>query len=263
MRKRDDADRETAQLPREIGFARREKLEGGSDVSTDELRTLIEFSSELVAITGYDGHFGLLNMAWETTLGHSREELRSRPLIEFVHPDDREKTRTMIDRLMPGIPLFSFQNRYVCKDGSYRPIQWRGFTSAQAQRCYTVARDVSKQQQADEQRNAFDAVCEQSRDAILMGSLDGTITEWAGAGERLFGHSRDDLVGKLVAQFLSFEDGRPANLLDLPAPPAGADRVRAYFLHRNGIRIPVLVVATPIGNADTPVTGVIATMSPG
>lgn len=261
MRERDKPDGQATQLPREIELARRSKLEAGTEVSADELRTLIELSSDLVAITGYDGYFKLLNMAWETTLGYSRDELRSKPFMDFVHPDDRDKTVYMVNRLLPGVSQFLFQNRYLCKDGTYRPILWRGFSSADSQRYYTVAREVSKVQEADEQRNMLDVICEQSRDAIVVGSVDGTITEWTGAAERLFGYSRDEVVGESMTRFLSRDDGTPAHLLDLPAPPADADRVRAFFLHRNGTPVPVLVAAAPVGNADTPVSGVIATIS--
>jgi PAS domain S-box-containing protein len=262
MRDHKSAEWDAAQLPREVELARRSKLEGGAEISADELRTLLELSSELVAITGYDGHFRLLNMAWESALGHTREELRAKPFMEFVHPDDREKTVNMVNRLLPGVPLFSFQNRYICKDGTYRPIHWRGFSSVHGQRYYTVAREVSKEQQAEEQRTILDVVCEQSRDAILMGSASGIITEWTGAGERLFGYSRDELIGESMMRFFSDEAGRPTQLLDLPSPTADADRVRAHFLHRNGTRVPVLVAISPVGNADTLVTGVIATISP-
>jgi len=190
------------QLPREMELASRAKLEGGADVPPEQLRTLIELSSELIAITGYDGHFRLLNMAWETTLGHTRDELRAKPFMEFVHPEDREKTMYMVQLVQPGVPLFSFQNRYLCKDGTYRPIHWRGFTSAQAQRYFTVARDVSQSRVADEQRNALEVICEQSRDAIVMGAANGVITEWTGAAERLFGYERKEVMGQPITRFL-------------------------------------------------------------
>jgi len=249
------------QLPRELELANREKLEGSSEIRPEELRTLIELSSDLIAITGYDGHFQLLNKAWETTLGYSRDELRAKPFFEFVHPDDCEKTATMVQRLLPGVPLFSFQNRYLCKDGTYRPIHWRGFTSVDAQRYYTVAREVSQAQAADEQRNAFDVICEQSRDAIIIAAANGVITEWTGAAERLFGYSRSEVLGELISRFVFDLAGNSRHLLDLPGPADDTDRVRASFLHRDGQRRPVLVAVTPVGNADALVAGCIATIS--
>jgi PAS domain S-box-containing protein len=261
MPDRDKRDAKGLLLLREMELASRSKLEGSIDVLPEELRTLIELSSDLIAITGYDGHFRLLNMAWETALGYTREELRAKPFLEFVHPDDREKTITMVQRLQPGVPLFSFQNRYQSKDGTYRPIHWRGFTSSHAECYYTVSRDMSAVQAADEQRNVLDAIYEQSRDAIVMAAANGVITEWTGSAERLWGYSRDEIIGQLITRFLFDEKGQPVHLLDLPTPAPDADRVRAIFLHRNGNRLAVCVAATPLLNADAHVTGVIATIS--
>lgn len=77
------------------------KLEGhlvklGYDVSAVAAHELgdrfFENAIDLPCFLDFDGHFKRLNPAWERTLGFSREELMSRPFIEFVHPDDRERT---------------------------------------------------------------------------------------------------------------------------------------------------------------------------
>jgi PAS domain-containing protein len=51
-----------------------------------ELDQLFNLSSDLFCIAGFDGYFKRLNPAWEQTLGISREELLSRPYVEFIHP---------------------------------------------------------------------------------------------------------------------------------------------------------------------------------
>jgi len=51
-----------------------------------------ELSRDLLCTSGFDGVFQQLNSAWTETLGWSEAELRSRPFVEFVHPDDRART---------------------------------------------------------------------------------------------------------------------------------------------------------------------------
>jgi len=58
----------------------------------DDLREFIELSLNLLCIAGTDGYFKHVNPAWETSFGFTREELLSRPYLEFVHPEDREAT---------------------------------------------------------------------------------------------------------------------------------------------------------------------------
>ncbi|MGK2935071.1 MAG: PAS domain S-box protein [Gemmatimonadaceae bacterium] len=47
---------------------------------------------DMLCLLGFDGYFRRLNPAWEKTLGFTREELMSRPFLEFVHLHDRERT---------------------------------------------------------------------------------------------------------------------------------------------------------------------------
>ena len=57
-------------------------------------------------------------------LGYTEQEALTRRYLEFVHPDDRERTNAKRNELMEGETTVSFDNRYVCKDGSYRWIEW-------------------------------------------------------------------------------------------------------------------------------------------
>ncbi len=124
----------------------------------EELETLFETSRDLLCVTGFDGYFRRLNPAWEKTLGFTREELQARPFIEFVHPDDRKPTEAEAAKVVGGASAVLFENRYRCKDGSYRWLSWN-VTPLRGQRLsYGTARDVTEQKQvADELRKAREA----------------------------------------------------------------------------------------------------------
>ena len=107
-------------------------------------------SLDMLCITHFDGYFMDLNPAWEKTLGFTIEELKSKPFIEFVHPDDREATIAEAQKLMTGVDTISFENRYVCKDGSYKWILWSATVSQAEQLYYAVARDITKRKQTEE-----------------------------------------------------------------------------------------------------------------
>ena len=116
-----------------------------SNRPTPEAERFFEGALDLLCIAGFDGYFKQLNAAWEQTLGYSTEELTSRPFIEFVHPDDRESTLAEADKLSQGVDTIAFENRYRCKDGSYRWLEWRVRSSAEDRQLLAVARDITAQ----------------------------------------------------------------------------------------------------------------------
>jgi len=92
-----------------------------------EYRRFFDVTIDLMCIAGTDGYFRKTNPAFERELGWSAEELESRPFVDFIHPDDVEKTVREVAKLAEGIPTVSFENRYQCKDGSYKLLRWTSY----------------------------------------------------------------------------------------------------------------------------------------
>jgi len=78
-----------------------------------------EVSHDLLCTAGFDGVFRTLNAAWTQTLGWSETELRSRPFVDFIHPDDRERTERETASLAQGGLTVDRVNRYATKDGGW------------------------------------------------------------------------------------------------------------------------------------------------
>lgn len=110
-----------------------------------ERGTFWNVSEDLLCIAGVDGFFRKLNAAeWERKLGWNEETLLSRPFIDFVHPDDREDTLNELENLGRGHRTINFTNRYRCRDGSQRSLQWNAVPSDDRSKVFAVARDVSE-----------------------------------------------------------------------------------------------------------------------
>jgi PAS domain S-box-containing protein len=111
-----------------------------------------ELSIDMLCVLHFTGYFRRLNAAWESTLGFTREELMSRPFLEFVHPDDRERTLGQNRDVRAGGHARLFENRYLCKDGSYRWLLWNSTRDEGRQVIYGVARDITERKHAEQER---------------------------------------------------------------------------------------------------------------
>jgi PAS domain S-box-containing protein len=98
------------------------------------------------------GYFLKLNPAWETTLGYSLEELQSRPMFDFVHLDDLQRTIDQNRAVKTGGQALAFENRYRCKDGSFRWLLWNATPDFERQLIYAVARDITERKRSEEER---------------------------------------------------------------------------------------------------------------
>src|SRR5258707_5862727 len=104
---------------------------------------------DLLAIASFDDYFIQLNPAWEATLGFSADELRSKSLLELVHPEDRTTTAEHLTRLKLGTAPRYFENRYLCRDGSFRWLDWTAAPFATEQLVYVFARDITSRKAAE------------------------------------------------------------------------------------------------------------------
>src|SRR6201997_3100955 len=114
-----------------------------------ELDQLFNLSSDLFCIAGFDGYFKRLNPAWEQTLGISREELLSRPYVEFIHPDDREITRKEAQKIAGGEVTFSFENRFRRGDDTYIWLLWNATPDSDQGLIFAAARDITLRKRAE------------------------------------------------------------------------------------------------------------------
>lgn len=114
-----------------------------------EYKTFFDVSPDMLCIAGTDGYFKRVNPAFERTLGWSEEELLGRPFVDFVHPDDVERTLRETENLARGIPTVSFENRYRRADGGYERLEWTCHPEPDTGRLYAVARTLAASGPAD------------------------------------------------------------------------------------------------------------------
>src|SRR6266478_2634364 len=114
----------------------------------------INLSVDMFCIAGFDGFFKTLNPSFERTLGFTAEELLAKPYLEFIHPDDRQSTIVQAHRVETH-EVLAFENRYLCKDGSYKWLLWNAVSVREQEVIYAVARDITERKRDEAEKRKF------------------------------------------------------------------------------------------------------------
>src|SRR5262245_245288 len=119
-------------------------------------------SLDLICIASTEGYFERVNPTFIKTFGFSEKELLAVSFVEFIHPEDRELTLVQLQNLTRGIDTVRFENRFRCKDGSYRWSAWNCPPPPTGQqRLQAVARDITDERhQRDMIRQANESLTE-------------------------------------------------------------------------------------------------------
>ena len=102
-------------------------------------------SIDMLCIANSEGYFKTVNPAFTSVLGYSEDELLSRPILDFIHPDDIDKTLEEFAKLSSGQDSLNFENRYRHKDNHYLNLSWNGYIDNHSGLIYSVARDITQQ----------------------------------------------------------------------------------------------------------------------
>ena len=92
-----------------------------------------------------------MNPAWEVVLGYTRRRTDGQILLDFIHPEDKEKTEKELEKLASGQTTIDFENRYIHKDGSIRHISWSATPLPELSNLYCIGRDVTERKKTEEQ----------------------------------------------------------------------------------------------------------------
>lgn len=177
-----------------------------AEESAHDYAELFRQSLDLLCVAGLDdGYFKRLNPAWNTTLGWSDEELLGKPFLDFVHPDDRQRTLDEVAGLAEGRDAVLFENRYRHSNGSYIWLRWNARPELSGRRIYAIARDVTQLKWLEHQ---FLEVLDRERERMGRELHDGLCQTLAGIAALSLAHSRtlqdadDSLTATEIAELL-------------------------------------------------------------
>src|SRR3990172_5132048 len=221
---------------------RRAQSRRREDHERDRLFTL---SLDLLCVCSYEGYFTQLNPAFERVLGYPAAVLKAKPLVEFVVPDDRERTAAEFQKVVSG-----------GLDGSFRWLQWNGIADTEHRVVYATARDVTERKHAEAELSRLAAIVESSDDAIISISLHGVIEGWNPGALQLFGYRAAEAVDKPMTLLIPPGHGdHTGQILDQIRRGQRVTHYETLRRKKDGTVITVSLSVSPIRDAMGEVIG--------
>ncbi len=200
-----------------------------------------EFSNEMLCVADHRGYLTRVNRAWTKTLGWSVDELTSRPYAEFMHPDDVEATAQEASLIFNNNhETVRFENRYRCRNGSYRWFAWQAILEPESNQLLATARDVTDEKiQAEallESEERFRTLANYAPIGIAQSNAEGRIffvnSKWC----EIVGVQPEEAMGFEWKNFIHPDDFEEVIRAWQTSVQSGADMptLEFRFLHKNG-----------------------------
>ncbi len=164
----------------------------------EELEDIFNLSPDMIAVCTTEGKFLKVNPSWEKVLGFTTKEILDLGWGKLVHPDDVPQTSKEVEKQLKGSPVVNFVNRFKCKDGSYKSLEWQATYSKEGI-VHATARDITERTRAEEKLRLHSILLTKMDEGVYMiRASDGIIVYTNPALERMFGYDPGEMIGKNV-----------------------------------------------------------------
>jgi PAS domain S-box-containing protein len=227
------------------------------DRNQRDLGDFFENASIALHWVGPDGTILRANQAELDLLGYTRDEYVGRNIIDFHH--DRDVIEDILRRVTAGEILHDYPARLRCKNGSIKEVLIDSsvfFDDGEFRhmRCFT--RDVTGERRVQEATARLAAIVAFSTDAIIGKTLEGVVTSWNAAAERIFGYTEAEMVGQSIFRLIpeEYHDDERTLLAEIGRGQA-VEVSEAERITKDGRRIHISVSVSPIRDSQDRVVG--------
>jgi len=228
--------------------------------AAQRMASIVEFSGEAIFGRTLDGIITSWNPAAERMYRYSSEEIVGKP-INLLIPEDRAgEIEAILAKISAGQPVEHLETIRVRRDGTAFPVSLSvspiNGTDGAVVGASVISRYLTEQKGALAVAHHMAAIVESSDDARISGSLDGIITSWNPAAERMYGYSSAEIIGK-AADVLTPADrtGEIDAVLEQIKAGQHVDHLETKGVRKDGTVFPVSRTVSPIRDAKGTIIG--------
>ena len=181
-------------------------------------------------------------------------------LQKYIHPDDQHRVMTAVTQAMRSKNAFELEHRVLRLDGTLGWTLSRAVpvldATGEVVEWFGAAEDVTERRKAEEARHRLAAIVESSDDAIVSKDLNGIVTSWNAAAERMFGYTAEEIIGHSITTIIPPELHNDEQAI--LATIGRGDRITHFEterLKKNGERIEVSLTISPVRDETGTIIG--------
>lgn len=171
-------------------------------------------------------HFIKINPALTKTLGYNQNDMDRMKFMDLIHPDDLKAANEVLAKHLEGNPIVNFRTRFLCKDGTFKWLDWNSNIDTKQGLFYSVGRDVTEMVQLENERQSatnelfeneekLRLIVENIGEGIIVANANKKIILANDMANAFFGINEDD---KISANFVNhFEVYSPDQKTVFPA----------------------------------------------
>jgi PAS domain S-box-containing protein len=235
---------------------RSRRAEAGARASRESLETTLRSIGDAVISTDAAGRVEFMNAVAERLTGWPLAEARGRPLAEvflIVNEETRAAVESPVEKVLREGKVVGLANHTVllARGGAEVPIDDSG-APIRDERGHTagvvlVFHDISERRKAERERATLAAIVESSDDVILSKTLDGVVTSWNRAAERVYGYAAEEAVGQHVSIVVPPElSGELSEIIARLRRGERVEHLETVRVRKDGQRLDVSVTVSPI-----------------
>lgn len=161
------------------------------------LKNTFDLSPSIISKANIDtGYFIQVNKAVTRILGYSVEEFTSKPLMDFIHPDDRQRTTEEISEQQKGREVTFLENRYLCKNGSYKWMAWHSSKADKNGIVTAIGSDISERKKAEAVVKKLSTAVRQSPSIVVIADTEGKLEYVNPKFTESTGYGLSEVIGK-------------------------------------------------------------------
>lgn len=224
------------------------------------LAAIVQSSDDAIIGKTLDGVITNWNDAAEKLFGYTEKEIIGRSILTLIPKDKQFEEPQIISKLEKGEKIDHFETKRITKDGrildislTISPIKDSNGVTIGASK---IARDITERKKTEEVNARLAAIVQSSDDAIIGKTLDGIITSWNNAAEKLFGYTEQEMIGQSITRIIPPDRiGEEHQILHQLRQGKKIEHFETKRMARSGKLIDISLTTSPIRNASGTIIG--------